>query len=181
MVGKLLSLVALLIPFTGLLGCSEGGYIQATRLEIDRAHSHASQALTHLSTGNTALGQPELEQALALAPNNPLVLDVAGFYYEVMGGTDIANRYYLAALQEAPESGTIRNNYGIFLCRNGYYSQAMPYLLAAGTQKNYAQAPIAYANARYCNEQMQSVLGGKDEYAYYTKLLWKASAHPQKW
>lgn len=169
MTRKLLSLVLLTLS---LAGCAGGyGHMISDKPDTNAARFYANQALIDLHSGRADLAQHNIDLALHYAPDDPLILDAAGFYYEKIAGANFANRYYLAALQVAPHSGSAAANYGAFLCRNERYREAIPYLLAA-VSTHSAQSSEALNNARYCTEQLQSKLGAEEEYAYYTNLLW---------
>jgi type IV pilus assembly protein PilF len=128
---------------------------------------NAEQGLYYLHSGNTILAHEKFVLAQNQAPTDPLTLDALAFYYEKTGDLELANDTYFYALLQDPNSGTIRNNYGAFLCRNNYSRDSILYFLKAAKTPHYADAAEAYANAKFCAER----LGDKTEYAYYTKLL----------
>lgn len=137
------------------------------------ARPNAAEGLRYLHQGYIDRAQEQLHLALDQSPKDPLILDANGYLYETMGQIELANSYYLQAIVLAPESGTIRNNYGAFLCRNGYYSLSIPYFITAAELPHYAESQKALGNARFCNDLIKTKLGGSDEYAYYTKQLWE--------
>jgi type IV pilus assembly protein PilF len=128
---------------------------------------NAEQGLFYLHSGDTIVAHEKFVLALEQAPTDPLTLDAAAFYYEKTGDLTLANNTFFYALLLAPNSGTIRNNYGAFLCRNGYSHESILYFMKSAKTPHYADAAEAYANAKFCAER----LGDKAEYAYYTKLL----------
>jgi type IV pilus assembly protein PilF len=166
---KLLTLIILGIVPLALSACfrNDTGSLQVTYPYLQEARSNARIALDYLEMGRTDIAVEKINLALQQAPLDPIVLDSAGYFQEKSGDIDLANRYFLKALTIAPTSGTIRNNYGAFLCRNGYSRTAIEYFLQAAHTPNYSAAAEAYANARYCARG----LGGKAESAYYTGLL----------
>jgi type IV pilus assembly protein PilF len=137
------------------------------------ARANAELGLTYLHQGESQLAQEKLQLAYSQSPTDPLVLNAMGYLFEKMGDLNLANSYFLAAMMAAPESGTIENNYGAFLCRNHRYRESIPYFINASQIPHFAQAKLAYANARYCVERLKTTLGAEADYAYYTKLLWK--------
>lgn len=130
---------------------------------------NAEQGLAYLHAGNTTLAHEKFELAQQQAPTDPITLDALAFYYEKSGDIERANQTYFYALLLAPRSGTIRNNYGAFLCRNGYSHESIAYFLKAANTPHYSETANAYANAIFCAER----LGDTAEYAYYTRLLRK--------
>jgi type IV pilus assembly protein PilF len=148
------------------------GYMHTYSPKTPEARQTAALGLQFLHAGQTALARENMNEALEEAPSDPLVLDAYAFYLEKVGDLRAANSYYLAALIQKPDSGTLRNNYGSFLCRNGYYSQSLPFLLSASDTPHYPGSDYALANARFCAEHMRPGLGDQSEYAYYTQILW---------
>jgi type IV pilus assembly protein PilF len=172
---KLLSLITLCITSLVLAACvpDTQGSLQVTYPFAKEARINALNALSDLSAGNTGEAQEKLRLALQQAPKDALILEAMGYYMEKTGDIKTANRYFFTAVTVAPASGTIRNNYGAFLCRNGYSKSAIAYFLQAAAIPNYAQAAKAYANARYCAVE----LGDRAESAYYINLLNQPISH----
>jgi type IV pilus assembly protein PilF len=169
-------LSSLLILSTALLlGCSmsmrrDSYYVDYPNLPA--ARFNAELGLRYLHNGETHLAAERFNLAIEQAPHDPLVMDALAFYYEKSGDMALANQTYFNALLLDWHSGTLRNNYAAFLCRNGYSQQSIAYFMKAAAVPGYRDASGAYANARYCVEK----LGAGDEYAYYTKLLWQPNS-----
>lgn len=169
MARKLLSLIMLCTIILALAACAQNTYgsLQRTYPYSNEARINARNALIELQEAQTDTAQEKLKLALQQASNDALIVEAMGYYMEKTGCIDMANRYFMKAVTMAPASGTIRNNYGAFLCRNGYPKAAIEYFLQAAKIPNYPQVATAYANARYCAE----ALGDRAESAYYIKLL----------
>lgn len=132
------------------------------------ARDNAQLVFMFLHRGYTDKAYDHLQTALQQAPDDPVILDTAGYYYEKIGVISVANRYYKQAVIVAPKSGITKNNYGAFLCRNGYYKESLPLFQAAAATPGTPIYSLAVKNEKYCNIQMQTKLGGKGTYAYYT-------------
>lgn len=163
----------LLFPILLILaGCCHqngNGRMQPYFPEKKQARSNATLSLAYLKQGDTGRAYESLQLALKQAPNDPAVLDIAGYYYEKTGDLSTANGYFAQATLVSPQSGIAKNNYGAFLCRNGYYEASIPLFRQAAAIQN---TPIRYQareNAKYCKEKMQSGLGDSATYAYYTR------------
>lgn len=159
---RILGTVLFVIFFT-LSGCafhsSRPTLVQP--IESRAAYAMANEGLNYLNQGYTDRAQEKLQIALAQAPNDPLVLDAIGYYYEKTGYLLDANRYYLQAVKVAPRKyGTALTNYGSFLCRNGRYQESLLYFNKA-IQTNYPYTYKAIANAAFCRQEMQRALGVK--------------------
>jgi type IV pilus assembly protein PilF len=166
---KLLSLTPLCIVCLLLAACdyNTNASMQVTYPYFKEGRTNARIGLDYLHDGETGRAYEKMMQALQQAPNDPLVLDAVGYYYEKSGDLATANGYFFKALTIAPASGTIRDNYGAFLCRNGYKKEAIEYFLQAAHAPEYSGAARSYANARYCAKG----LGDTADSAYYTELL----------
>ncbi len=165
----------LILSTSLLLGCSMSMHRDSYHLDypnLPAARFNAEQGLRYLHNGETNMAAEKFNLAVEQAPRDPLVMDALAFYYEKSGDLALANQTYFNALLLDWRSGTLRNNYAAFLCRNGYSKQSIDYYMKAAGVPNYRDAEGAYANARYCVEK----LGAGDEYAYYTKLLWQPNS-----
>ena len=170
MTRTLLSLImacGISLTLTACIWHSDHGSMSISYPHETAGRIHANEALHYLHSGDTYMAHEKMALALEEAPTDPLTLDAAAFYYEKTGAFEQANDTYFYALLLAPRSGTIRNNYGAFLCRNGYSHESILYFLKAAKTPGYVDAAEAYSNAKFCAER----LGDKTEYAYYTKLL----------
>ncbi len=154
MARKLLSLIPYCIICLALGACNTDTHasLQTDYPNLNQARVNANSAIKYLHQGQTGLALEKINLAMKQAPNDPIVLDTTAFYYEKSGEIDVANGYFFKALVFAPTSGTIRNNYGAFLCRNGYSKASIEYFLQAARTPNYAEAAQAYSNARTCGE-----------------------------
>lgn len=135
------------------------------------SHANAELALKYLHQGYTDKAQEVIRTSLAKNPNDPLMLDVAAWYYEKTGSLDIADQYYRRAILVAPYSGDAKNNYGAFLCRNGNYEKSILYFIKAYKTPGYQKREQAKVNAYYCTNEIEHSLGDHATYAYYTRVL----------
>lgn len=128
---------------------------------LERARENAHLVFNYLHQGYTDYAFEKLQIALQLAPADPVILDTAGYFYEKTGRIKLANRYYKEATIVSPYSGIAKNNYGAFLCRNGYYRASIPYFLEAASMPRTPVTREALANAQYCRVQMKTRLGDR--------------------
>ena len=171
MTRQLLSIVFILPTLLTISACVSQPY----RVEYPNtpaARYNAEQGLYYLHYGQTERAAEKFNLAKEQAPRDPLVMDALAFYYEKSGDIPLANQTYFNAMLLDPNSGTLRNNYGAFLCRNGYTKESIDYFMRASQVPNYQESTVSYAHARFCTEK----LGDGDDYAYYTKLLWQPNS-----
>ncbi len=161
-----------IFPFMMILFITACGTTQRMTMStqfpnLNAARANCRAALDYLHQGYTNLAQERIVLALDQAPRDPLVLDSAGYYYEKTGNLDLANRYFLNAVLLNPHSALANNNYGAFLCRNNRnVAPANWYFQTAAEPKNDLTRE-AKANAAYCTQKMQFMLGDQDIYAYH--------------
>lgn len=172
MTRQLLTTISFCFIGLALASCSYNPTYTVEYPNLTAARLNAEQGLKYTHMGRTDLAQQKFALAMEQAPRDPLVLDALAYYYEKTGATDLANQTYFRALLLDPRSGVLRNNYGAFLCRNGYTQESIQYFMKASEVPHYAGSTDAYANARYCAEK----LGAGNEYAYYTTILWKPTS-----
>jgi type IV pilus assembly protein PilF len=106
--------------------------------------------LAYLHQGHVARAKSKMLLALQEDPNNPIILDAMGYFLEKTGNVKTARQYYLRAVALAPRRGTVQNNYGTYLCRHGYYQEAIKHFLLATQDTNYLHVADAYENAGVC-------------------------------
>ena len=73
-----------------------------------------------------------------------------GYFLEKTGNVEAAQQYYLQAIKIAPKTGAVQNNYATYLCRHGYYQQAITHFLLAAQDANYLHVANVYENAGIC-------------------------------
>lgn len=91
--------------------------------------------------------QLHLQQAQALAPQNPQVLVATGYFAEKMADPISASENYVAAIKVAPQDPEIENEYGAFLYQAGDYAEALPYFAEAAADLESTTAAEASKNA----------------------------------
>ncbi len=106
--------------------------------------------LAYLQHGDIGWAKNKLLLALHEDPNDPIVLDAMGYFFELTHDLKMAQRYYLQAIRIMPNVGAVHNNYGTYLCRHGYYRKAIEHFLLATKDINYLHVAAAYKNAGLC-------------------------------
>lgn len=88
-----------------------------------------------------------LQQAQALAPDDPQVWVASGYFAAKMADPTNARAAYTAAIKAAPQDPEIENEYGAFLYQTGAYAEALPYFIKAAADPESATAGEASKNA----------------------------------
>ena len=107
--------------------------------------------LAYLKQGNRQRAKQKLLMAIDEAPDSPYANEALAYYFENTQEINQAEYYYQKALQLAPQSGAILNNYATFLCRQKKYQEANDYYLKAVSDLNYLNTALAYENAGICS------------------------------
>jgi type IV pilus assembly protein PilF len=142
-----------------------------TVMEIDSnaaAEINAQLGIYYMKQGNLERAKEKLTLALNQSPKNAKVLSSMGYYLETIGEPVKAERYYLNAISIAPQDGTLKNNYGTFLCRSKRYYAAIDQFLTAVKDPNYIASAEAYENAGLCAMEIPNLKLAED---YFSKAL----------
>lgn len=132
------------LPFSLLTGCAPNTEIVQNQnlAEID-----AELMVLDLQNHAPEAAKLHLQQAQALAPNDPQVLAASGYFAAKMADPIRAQASYTAAIKAAPEDPEIENEYGVFLYQSGAYAAALPYFIKAAADPENVTAGDASKNA----------------------------------
>lgn len=112
----------------------------------------------NIQLGMAYLGQQDVQRAkqklfLALEenPQLPETWYSLAYFEESTGNQILARKYYLKAVELAPERGDVQNNFGTYLCRSGHYQEAIQHFETAVQDIHYLDTAAAYENAGLCS------------------------------
>jgi len=135
---------------------------------VKTAKINAQLGMAYLEIGNIHRAKQKLLLALQENSTIPEPWYSMGFFMEKTGNKEEAQKYYLKAVQIAPNRGDSHNNYGTFLCRNGHYSESIQHFLMAVKDASYLDSAGAYENAGTCAMKMHDNQQAK---AYFKQAL----------
>lgn len=141
-------------------GAQDGKLIPAADYER-AAKLYVELGLAYLKDGMVGRAKTKLLRAKKLAPQLPEVQYALGFYMESVGEVDQAKAYYQEAIRKDPNDGTAHNNYGAFLCRQGYFKESEKEFLKAAEDPQYTNTAEAIENAGLCVLQIPEVAQAK--------------------
>ncbi len=120
--------------------------------------------LGYLAQNERVRAKEKLLRALNQAPNTLAPHLALAYYYETVDEQAKAQYTYQHALKILPKSGQVNNNYGVFLCAQGDYSQALVYFERALLDPYYTNTASAYENTALCMAKMNNAKAAN--YAY---------------
>lgn len=118
--------------------------------KANAAQINTRLGLAYLERHDVQRAKQKLLIALDEGPNLPEPWYAMGYLLQATGNTDQAKKYYLKAVELAPDRGDVLNNYGTFLCRSGDYNGAIKQFLTAVKDPKYINTASAYENAGLC-------------------------------
>ncbi len=114
--------------------------------------------LAYLQQGDLKKAQDKLNKAIALnvkyAPAHHYLAEA----YRQQGEAVKANAEFLKAIELAGNDAALHNNYGVFLCGTGHYTEAETQFLIATNNPTYVSVGRAYENAGLCMLKMNDPL-----------------------
>ncbi|SDI61174.1 type IV pilus assembly protein PilF [Ferrimonas sediminum] len=114
------------------------------------ARERVALALGYLERGDLEAAKRNLDRALEHQPQSESALLTLAYYFEQVQETAQAGVVYRRVIDLHPHSADARNNYGVFLCRQGEWPQSERQLLAAIELPDYAKQGKSYENLARC-------------------------------
>jgi len=109
-----------------------------------------ARTLQRLQEGDLAAAEKEAKAALKLDPASVDALTLLAVIEDRQGRRDKAGESYRRAAELAPSLGATQNNYGTWLCGNGFAAESLVWFDRAISAPGYAGAGSALANAGSC-------------------------------
>ena len=109
-----------------------------------------ARSLQRLQAGELAAAEKEARSALKLDPNSVDALTLLAVIEDRQGHGDSAGASYRRAAELAPTVGATQNNYGTWLCANGFAAESLVWFDRAVRAPGYATPAAAMANAGSC-------------------------------
>lgn len=120
------------------------------------AKINAQLGMAYLEQKNVQRAKQKLLMALQQGPNIPEPWYSMAYFLEATGNKAEASKYYLKAVELAPQRGDVQNNYGTFLCRSGRYQESIKHFMLAAKTEDYLDPAAAYENAGMCSMKMEA-------------------------
>lgn len=107
-------------------------------------------AAQRLGSGDLVEAEKQANKVLKLDPANADAYTLLGVIAVRQGQVTLAGEHYRRAAELAPGRGEVLNNYGAWLCTNGYPAEALVWFDRALAAPNYRTPGSALANAGGC-------------------------------
>ena len=151
---KILLVTGFLVMLLG--GCAGTGNSGAAGGERqDAAKVNTELGTAYMQRGNLDLAKDKLNKALEYDSGYAPAYAVLGILYERIGESAQAGDYYRSALKLDPDSASVRNNYGRWLCSNGQPEAGLSQLQTAIDDPFYNNQLSAHTNAGLCAISLQ--------------------------
>ncbi|WP_413110873.1 type IV pilus biogenesis/stability protein PilW [Thaumasiovibrio sp. DFM-14] len=143
-----------IIAFAMLVGCVSVEEVGNHRIKqvdpIEAADSRIALGINYMGQGEMPRARDNFQQALALAPDYYRSLLSMAYYYQQVDDFNKADNYYRQAMRKNPRNGDVLNNYGVFLCRQQRYNDAIALFERAVVLPDYPLVASSYENAGLC-------------------------------
>lgn len=139
---------ALMLPLLALtLGACAG---QPQRAGADAARINTQLGVSYAQRGQYAAALDKLRRAVKQDPLSATAHAGLAFVYQRTGEATLAETHYRKAMGLSPDDPALKNNFGVFLCSRGRWSEAEPYFLDAARDRTYGTPEAAWTNAGRC-------------------------------
>ncbi len=120
-----------------------------TRARLDEQDS-LQLAMQRLQTGDLDEAEKEARKVLKKHPDSSAATTLLALVAQRRGDHDGAGKLYRRAAELAPGDPSTQNNYGTWLCANGYPAESLVWFDRALANPSYATPAAALANAGGC-------------------------------
>ena len=109
-----------------------------------------ARAVQRMQAGEPDAAEKDARAALKLDPASADAMTVLAVIEDQRGNTSAAGQSYKRAAELAPSQGAALNNYGTWLCANGFAAESLVWFDRAIQAPGYATPGAAMANAGSC-------------------------------
>lgn len=114
------------------------------------AEINAKLGLNYMQHGNYDVAEAKLKRALKENPKLGAAHHYLAELYRRTERFDEAKEHFRLALKYTPDDVNLKNNFGVFLCDQGEYREAIDLFVTVAASRDYNRPDDAYANAGLC-------------------------------
>jgi len=145
---KIRFLPVLLLTF--IAGCASDADVPKGVNPKDAARINLQLGVDYARKNDFDLALEKLNRAIKQDPDLALAHSSIAYVYAAKGMNDMAEAEYRKAIALDTNDGTLRNNFGVFLCAHGKTTEALRYFMQATASKTYTTPEVAWTNAGLC-------------------------------
>ena len=123
---------------------------QQSQKNLQTINAYLTLAKAQLDNKHWQSAHKNLLKAQSLNHKNAMAQSYLGFYSQQVGETKQAQKYYAKALNLSPNNPEILNQYGVFLCKQNDFTQAIKTFDQVIKHKSFTQLYLAYQNKGLC-------------------------------
>ena len=133
-----------------LTACAGSGQKLDAGAQNDPAKANADLGLAYMEHGEYQVALTKLKKALEINPDLPQAHHYIAMVYQNLDNVGEAEQHFERAVSLDGSDPSLQNNYGIFLCRQKRYTEALRHFKRAFNKDNYSARDQAYENAGLC-------------------------------
>ena len=161
--------ILLVAVITSISACTQN-------IKSDKASDYNSDlGIQYLQKGRLNLANEKLLKSLEQNPDSEKPNHYYALLQERLGNVELADKHFKKAIEAAPDTPEIRNNYGSFLCKNKRPQAAVKQFLIAVKNPLYRTPEFAYTNAGICLRKTNNDALAEN---YFRLALKKKSSFP---
>lgn len=159
---KIIGIITLVLMFVGCISVEDKS--QSTTNPMASEYN-TRLGLAYIKRGDLQRAKRKLLTSLKQDPKSVEGHLAMAYYWEQIHDNKQAEQEYRQALKLNSRSGQVRNNFGVFLCRNARYSEADSHFKAAAHDREYIKTGEMFENAGLCAQKAGQLSQAK----YYFK------------
>jgi len=133
--------------------------------DMDAAsRANSKLGLGYMMQGNNELALMKLKKALVQDDNNEDAHHYIAELYNRLNDKENADKHYKLALEEKPDSTSILNNYGVFLCRYNRFEESLAVFEKVLKDPLFKSKAQTYENMGLCAIQQGNIKTAEDSF-----------------
>lgn len=138
------------VAVLALTACAGGPPPEFNDTPTDPAKANARLGLAYMERGEYDVAVTKLKKAIDINPDLAEAHHYLAEAYQHLGNVELAGKEFRRAISLGGSNPALQNNYGIFLCRQGHYRQALRHFARAYDDDSYTRQDESYENAGVC-------------------------------
>jgi type IV pilus assembly protein PilF len=163
----MIKIAGVIVLLAGLAACTTVNTAADTKRA---AELNAQLGVGYLKQGQYKRALAKLDKALEFDENNANAHHYKAELYRRLNDPARAEEHFKIAMNLAPDSLTIQNNYGVFLCDTGEYEKAIALFKKPLSEPLYANKADSYENIGLCRLRQGQVSNAETAFIKALKI-----------